>query len=250
MKAILIDDEYANSELLSYEIQRLDLGVEIVGMYEDPVKGLQAIKNTKPDLVFLDIEMPRINGFELLDLLGEDHRCQIIFVTAYNEYAVNAFEYYAVDYLVKPVEIERLSQAIKKSKLQARNLTDSEVEELSTMVRQQVTLPKKIVVPISNGFQMITISDIIRCEADNNYTTMVLIDEAPLLVSKSLIHFDKLLRAANFVRVHQSHLVNMEHVDQYIKSDGGHLVMCDRSSVPVSRSQKHIVNDYFKSRSI
>lgn len=248
--AILIDDEFSNSEVLKYEIERLNIDLDIIGIYEDAVEGLMAIKKMKPDLIFLDIEMPKLSGFEVLDLLGDDHNCKVIFVTAYNQYAVNAFQYYAVDYLVKPVDSERLKQAILRSLSKNRLLSKEDVSDMNHMVISQSEKPKKIVIPIANGFQMIPVEEIIRCEADNNYTVIYLLNGQKYMVSKSLIHFEKMLSKSHFLRVHQSHLVNEDHVTQYIKSDGGYLLMADESQVPISRKQKSELTAYFKAKSV
>lgn len=248
--AILLDDEYTSSEVLEYELKKLDIDIKILGIYEDSIEGVKAIRKENPDLVFLDIEMPNLNGFEVLDLLGEDHNVKVIFVTAYNNYAVDAFQYYAVDYLVKPVSFDRLSIAVSKAISNSAKIPPADIEDLSKIIENEVTETTKIVVPISSGFQMIKINNIVKCVSDNNYTNIHLENNSDILVSKSLIHFEKILSRVNFLRVHQSHLVNMKYVNQYIKSDGGYLVLHDNSQVPISRNQKSKVTEYFKKISI
>lgn len=248
--AILIDDEYSNSEVLKYEIERLNLGIEIIGIYDDAVKAVKAIKTLKPQILFLDIKMPKLSGFEVLDLIIEEVKCNVIFVTAYNEFAVNAFQYCAIDYLVKPVRPERLEFAIKKSMDSTKPFTREILEEAETIVKEKIKVPNKIVVPIANGYQFIPLSDIIRCESDSNYTNIHLKDGKTLIVTKTLLHFEKLLSKANFLRVHQSHLINEEYILKFIKSDGGHFLMSDHTQIPISRSLKSELSNYFKGKSV
>lgn len=250
IKAVLIDDEYTSSEVLDYEIKKLNFDIEVVAMFEDPVEGLKHIKSHVPDILFLDIEMPRLNGFELLDLLGNDHDIKIIFVTAYNQYAVNAFEYFAVDYLVKPVSSERLSEALKKAINNPRKITHDQLSEINDIVNNEIDFAKRIVIPIQNGYQVIETNDIIRCESDNNYTYLYLHSGDKVLVSKSLKHFENILKGSGFIRVHQSHLINISYMSQYIKSDGGFISMKDGFNAPVSRSQKQAIIDLLKSKSV
>lgn len=248
--AILIDDEYTNSEVLKYEIEKLNLGVNIIGMYEDAVEGVKALKANKPDILFLDIKMPKLTGFEILDLIKGVVECSVIFVTAFNEYAINAFQYYAIDYLVKPVDPNRLEQAIKKVLDQPKAIPSEVLTEMDNVINDKVDIPSKIVIPISKGYQMIQINDILRCESDSNYTKVYLNKGNILTVSKTLLHFENLLSKAGFLRVHQSHLVNENHILQFIKSDGGHILMTDNTQVPIARSIKGQLNEYFKGKSV
>lgn len=250
LSAILIDDEYTSLEILEYELRKSSHEINILGSFEDPVEGIKAIQRKRPDLIFLDVEMPKLNGFELLDVLGNDYNFKVIFVTAYNKYAINAFEYYAIDYLLKPVDPTRLAKAMDKVKNNVRNITKSDLKEISVIVEKEVGTPDKIVVPISKGYRMLEVSTIIRCEADNNYTKIWVDHDKAIYVSKSLVHFENILSTADFLRVHQSHLVNMSKVTYYIKSDGGHLVMNNDVQVPVSRGSKAKVNQYFKDKSV
>jgi len=219
-------------------------------MYDDPIDGLKAVKELQPDILFLDIEMPRLNGFELLELLGTEHDIKVIFVTAFNKYAVKAFEYYAVDYLLKPVARERLKVALDKLEHVHRKITKEEIKDLSNMVYNEVEISDKIVVPIQRGFQLIDIHDISWCKADNNYTKIHTQDGSSILVSKSLKHFEDLLPQTKFLRVHQSYLVNIKYVVQMVKSDGGHLLMKDNTQIPISRTNKSALVQMLKMNSV
>lgn len=247
--AVLVDDEYSNSEVLQYEIDRLNLDIDVVGIYDDAVEALKAIKKLKPNIIFLDIKMPKLSGFDMLDLLDDDYRYNVIFVTAFNEFAVNAFQYYAIDYLVKPVRPDRLEKAIRKAIDSPKKISKEIFSEVNEVVNSKVEVPKKIVVPISRGYQMILIADIIRCQSDGNYTNLYLKTGEKIIVTKTLLHFEKLLAKSNFLRVHQSHLINEDYILKFIKSDGGYFLMSGEHQVPVSRSLKSELSDYFKGKS-
>ncbi len=249
LKAILVDDESSNSEVLQYEIEKISHDIEVIASYDDPVVALKALKKEKPDLLFLDIAMPKLSGFDLLDLLDDRGSMKVVFVTAFNEYAIKAFEYFAVDYLLKPISRERLSIALEKIIRSNRKLSNEDISDISKMVNSEKSFSDKLIVPIKNGYEVLKTKDIIRCEAYDNYTTIYL-DDTKLLVSKTLKHFDDILSDQGFFRVHQSHLINLSYVDQLIKSDGGHVSLSDGSKVPISRSKKNILLSLFKSNSV
>lgn len=249
-KAIIIDDDFSNCELLHHEIIQLDMPINILGSFDNPIEGLKAIKKLKPNLLFLDIEMPHINGFELLDLLDSDYEYDVIFVTAFNAYAIQAFNYCAIDYLLKPINSNRLRQAIEKAMTKPRQINKEDITLAKEILASKNDHPSKIVVPIKSGYQMMDLSDIVRCEADSNYTYLFLSNGNKLLVSRSLIHFENLLSKNNFMRVHQSHLINLDYVVIYNKADGGWIQLRDGENVPVSRNYKAMVSDFFKNISI
>ncbi len=246
LRAILIDDEYSSSEILQYEINKIDPTIVILGIYDNPLEGLKVVKKERPDVLFLDIEMPKINGFELLELLEDYSGMQVVFVTAYNKYALKAFRYYAIDYLLKPVDSNLLKATLDKIKTNKRIISKTDLGDISSIVFDNVDLSKRMVIPISNGYEVLNIDEIIRCDADNNYTTITLLDKRSILVCKPLKHFSETLKPNGFIRVHQSHLINPQHIKQYIKSDGGYIVLNDDSIVNVARSMKKEINDLFR----
>lgn len=249
-KAIIIDDDFSNCKLLQHEINQLHMPIEILGAFVKPIEGLKAIKNLKPNLLLLDIEMPHLNGFELLDLLDSNYAYEVIFVSAFNEYAIQAFNYCALDFLLKPINGDRLKQALEKVMAIPRQISKEDITLAKEILDSKNDNPSKIVVPIKSGFQMLDLSEVVRCEADSNYTNIFLANGKKLLVSRSLIQFEKLLSKNNFLRVHQSHLININYVTIYNKSDGGWILLKDGVNIPVSRNQKAIVSDFFKNISI
>lgn len=236
-RAILIDDEQQGLNVLTYELSRLDPGVEIIGAYTDPEEGLEAIRTLRPGVVFLDIEMPWINGFELLDRLDEIF-FDVIFVTAFNHFAIKAFRYYAIDYLLKPVDADQLQEALRRVQEKHSGLTKAHLQSLMQELGSRTEKIERIALPTMDGLEMVEVDGIIRCEASDTYTFIYLDTARRLLISKPLKHLDEILHGAGFCRVHQSHLINLRHVRRFVKTDGGHLVMSDDSVVQVARRRK------------
>lgn len=210
--------------------------VAITGEAESVVSGAKLIRSARPDLVFLDIEMPDGSGFDLLDIIDEP--VQIIFTTAIDSYAARAFRYAAVDYLLKPVDPEQLMAAVERAR-QTGPLRKHQVEIMSEVMRGGRL--DRIALHTQDRIHIVDVSTIIRCEADGNYTRFFISNKSPILVSRTLKDFDQLLSEAAFLRVHQSHLVNVKHVGEYVKTDGVYLVMKDGTKVPVSVRKRHEV---------
>ncbi len=250
MKTILIDDEMNSLEIMEYDLKQLNENIEVVAACTNPVEGLKAINNLKPELIMLDIEMPNLNGFELLDLLPNLDHYKIIFVTAYNQYAIKAFQYLAIDYLLKPVTKEALSMAINLAKRTSRRLDKNELDILKSSVSSHERNTEMLVVSTSDGYKQMKIKDIVRCQSTSNYTEIYLKDEPKILISKTLKYFDEMLVPMGFLRVHQSHLIQADCIDSYHKNDGGFIKMKDGATISVSRAKKNFVQDYFKHLSI
>lgn len=245
LNALLIDDEQNSIDTLAYELRRFNDEINIIGSCSDARKAKSLIKELRPDIVFLDIEMPWINGFELLDSL--DHiSFHLIFVTAYDHFAIKAFDYFTIDYLLKPVSRKSLERAIEKiSKTDAQKPT-TEFNHLLHILQQQRQAFKKIALPIKNGYEFYEHDSILRCEADSNYTKIFLLNEKPILVSKSLKVISDMLTGTNFFRPHQSHLINLNYMKKYTKSDGGIIIMEDNAQIPISRNKKNIFAELIK----
>lgn len=235
--AILIDDELNSIETLEFEMKRLDLDIQVIGTCTDARKAKSLIESLQPDIVFLDIEMPWINGFELLDSLDKIN-FHLIFVTAYDQFAIKAFEYFTIDYLLKPVSKNSLERALSKIAQTENTAPNIDLTHIIDMVHQQQQALKKIALPVKNGYEFYNHSDIIRCEADSNYTKVFILNEKPILVSKSLKVVSDMLNEPNFFRPHQSHLINLVHMKKFDKSDGGVIQMVDNASIPISRHNK------------
>ncbi|MGY5355290.1 LytR/AlgR family response regulator transcription factor [Wenyingzhuangia sp. IMCC45467] len=237
INALIIDDEIHNLENLEYLLLKHCANIHIIAKTNDVDKGIALIKQHKPDLVFLDIEMPGKNGFEVLENINPIH-FEVIFVTAYNQYALKAIKFCALDYLMKPVSVSELKEAVNKvTEILDKKIANKKLEHLVSNYNNQ-QLPKKIALPTSDELFFVAIDDIIRCKSENNYTIFHLVNETTILVSKTLKEWDELLSAHHFIRTHQSHLVNSIHVKSYVKKDGGYILMNDGSNVVVSRHKK------------
>ncbi|MEP7372395.1 MAG: LytTR family DNA-binding domain-containing protein [Chitinophagaceae bacterium] len=246
IKAIIIDDEQHCIDRLSRLLaQYCEQTVRVAGHYSTVEDGLNGIKLMQPQLLFLDVQIHDKTGFDLLHLLPEK-KFEIIFTTAYEKYAVQAFRFSAVDYLLKPIDPGDLVQAV--SKLSSKNLPNDfsrKVESLLENIDQlkQYTPPKKIMVPTLNGFELLPIIDIIRCQSDINYTTIFIKDKQKLVVARTLKEFEEMLEEYNFFRIHNSHLVNLAYVKSYNKGKGGSVTMIDNSQIEVSTRRK---DDFLK----
>lgn len=234
MRAILIEDQKDIREELEQVISENCADVELSGSAGSVVSAVKLIREVQPDLLFLDIELPDGTGFDLLDIL--DVPVKVIFITGSDAHAIKAFKYAALDYLLKPVDPAELVVAVDRAKKGA--VLD---DERLSIYRNSATgerMPDRIALHTAEKIQFIDIADIMRCMADGNYTRFFLKGNTSLLVARTLKDYDKLLSGAGFLRVHQSHLVNMKHVKEYIKSDGGYLVMQDGTKVPISTRKK------------
>lgn len=245
IKAIIIEDEKSNRENLAKILLEYCKQVEIVALCSSAVEGREAIMEHQPDLVFLDIEMPGGSGFSLLESI-ETINFEVIFVTAFDHYGIKAVKFCALDYLLKPVDILELTSAV--GKLENRLTEKSENQRMKTLLanRQTKTKNPKIALPLSDKIEFIEISSIVRCEGEGNYTHIFLKTGEKILASKTLKEFDELLTDHNFLRIHQSHLINLNEIKSYIKTDGGYIKMNDGSSVSISRQRKDMVMERLK----
>ncbi len=238
LKAILIDDEKNSLESLAFELREYCPEVEIVAACQDPKVGLREIRKLHPDVVFLDIEMPGMNGFELLQSLPE-LRFHVIFVTAYDQFAIKAFDFNATDYLLKPVRKSKLIQAVQKAVDRQQPMMErSDLDALIQNIRiQSHSGLEHIALPTGEGFTMVHINDISHLQAESNYT-WVYLPKRKYLVTKTLKDMEEMLAFPQYFRPHKSFVVNLNHVDRYIRGQGGYLVMKDHTQVPVARAQK------------
>ena len=235
--AILIDDEKHCNQTLEIEIGRHCPDVKILGSYTSGKEGLAAIKSLQPNLVFLDIEMPWMNGFELLQKI-EHLNFDVIFITAYDNYAIKAFRFSAIDYLLKPIQHQLLVSAIEKVKL--KNNHNLPYEQLETLLHNMKnnTENNRVVFSTSEGLEIVEIKDIVRCQSDNNYTYIYLSSGEHIFLSKTLKEVEQMIQSSTFIRVHQSHLVNINFIKRFVKGDGGYLLLKDDKQVSVSKSRR------------
>jgi two-component system LytT family response regulator len=238
MKAVIIDDMPAARIALQEDIRSYCSEIDLVGEADGVVSGAKLIKEIQPDLVFLDIQMPDGSGFDLLEILPNKN-FKVIFTTASDAFALKAFKFSAIDYLLKPIDPDDLKEAVQRAKSQS-----STFERLS-LLKENMQGSKKIALNTLEKIQIVKIDAIVRCESSVNYTTFYFEDGTKLLVTKTLKEFDKLLSDYTFLRVHQSHLVNTEFIKEFLKSNG-ELVMKDGTKVPVSTRKKAVVMEMFQ----
>lgn len=238
--AILVDDESNNRENLAHLLVKYCPSIEIVGQAASVAEATHLIKTTSPEVVFLDIEMPGGNGFSLLEKLSPIH-FQVIFVTAFDSYALNAIKFSALDYILKPIDKGELMAAVAKLK-PAQNHQQPQLSNLNDFLKGG---SRKIALNLSEEIRLVELNNIIRIEADSNYCRFVLKGQESVLVSKHLGHFYEILKKQGFARVHQSHLINKQFLERYVKKEGGYLMLTNGDQVPVSRTQKEHVLKLF-----
>lgn len=241
MKAILIDDEISNLENLRTLLEKHCPQVTIVANAQNVNDAVNEIQKHTPDLVFLDIQLGEETGFDILRALPQ-RNFEVIFVTAYDQYGIQAVKFAALDYLLKPVDIDELKTAVNKveQKLAAQTQT-SQLDFLLQQIKTPQPTVSKIALPMQNEIRYVALSEIVRCEADNTYTYFFLIKDEKILVSKSLKEYADLLRPCGFLRTHQSHLVNPKYVKSWLKEDGGILLLTSGQKIPVSKPNKEAV---------
>lgn len=239
INAIIIDDEqHCINRLEGLLTGYCSDIIKLCGSFQSVEEGLQAIKQIKPGLLFLDAEIHDKTGFDLLKQLPEIN-FEVIFITAYDKYAVQAFKFSAIDYLLKPVDADDLQAAIKKlsDKFSQKEMSQK-FDTLFHNLKNMQGVSKKICVPVLTGLVFIQVNDILRCESEINYTRIFLKNKQKLLVAKTLKEFEELLADYNFYRVHNSHLINLAYIKSYSKGKGGSVIMEDGSEVEVSTRRK------------
>lgn len=241
MKAILIDDEISNLENLRALLEKHCPQVNILATAQNVADAVNAIEKHLPDLIFLDIQMGEQTGFDVLNLLPK-RNFEVIFVTAYDQYGIQAVKFAALDYLLKPVDIDELKIAVNKveEKLAAQS-QNSQLDFLLQQLKRPKAATSKIALPMQSEIRYIALSEIIRCEADNTYTFFFLANNERFLVSKSLKEYVDLLKPNGFLRTHQSHLVNPKFVKSWLKEDGGILLLTSGEKIPISKPNKEMV---------
>lgn len=238
MRAVLIDDEISNLENLQTLLEKHCPQVTIIETAQSVSDAVDAIEKYLPDLVFLDIQMGKQTGFDVLKLLPT-RNFEVIFVTAYDQYGIQAVKFAALDYLLKPIDIEELRNAVNKAEHKlARQIQTSQLDFLMQQIKKTETRVCKIALPMQSEIRYVPLSEIIRCEADNTYTHFFLSDDENILVSKSLKEYADLLCPNGFLRTHQSHLVNPKYVKSWLKEDGGILLLMSGEKIPISKPNK------------
>ena len=238
IRAILIDDEINCLSSLEILLQTHCPSVKILEKTQSAEDGLSLIEDLKPDLLFLDIEMPTMNGFDLLERIRANP-VSVIFTTAFNQYAIKAIRYSALDYLLKPIDAKELVQAVQRFEAQMSKPTLEQFQFLIDKISQKEHTHNKLAIPNLEGFKMISVEDIVYCEAEDNYTHIVLKANAKILASRTLKEIQRLLDDyPSFIRVHHSFLINLNEIRQYVRGDGGYVRMSDGAHINVSRNKK------------
>jgi two-component system LytT family response regulator len=235
VRTLLIDDEPKSLSILENKIARLSPRLEVIGKTQDPEEGLELINQMKPDLVFLDIAMPKMSGFDLLEQI-EDPSFEIIFATAFDEFAIDAIRYCAIGYLVKPIDNKDLVVAVEHA-IQNMNKKNSLVKNQQLIENSKLDQSlKKIIIPDQEGFRFVKIQDIIRCAGKDGYTELYLLNGELFLSSYSIGYFVTLLKNDYFYSPHRSHLINMAHIEGYLNE--GYVELVGNHKVPLSKSKK------------
>ena len=235
MTTYLIDDEPNCTEVLHLLLEKHCPSVQINGIFNDSEKALEHILHTRPELIFLDIEMPMLNGFDLLRLC-EPLDFKVIFTTAYDQYAVKAFKFNALDYLLKPIDKEELISAVKKMQ---SNLLPSLMQLNAAQHIKNNPIPERIALPVGYELVFVEVADIIFCESDGSYVSVFLHGQnKPIILSKSLRELEELLNNSDFFRSHNTYLVNLKHIKKINRMDGWEIIMDNGRSLPVARAKK------------
>jgi two-component system, LytTR family, response regulator len=233
LKTIIIDDEPDSIRLIQIQLEQHCREVEVAGTYTSSVKALADIDRIKPDLILLDVEMPVLNGFELLEKIMHLHFC-VVFITAYNQYALKAFRFNALDYLLKPIETQSLVEAVKRAEKRIKPT----IAQLNFMQKQmRGEIPSKIAIPGQKGISFIDLNDIVYAEASDNYSKLIMTDKRIFTISKTLKDVQDVLEESHFLRIHRQYIINLNHVKHFNRNEGI-LTMDNADLVPVARNQK------------
>lgn len=241
IRSIIIDDEPNNVENLQIILKEYCPAVDVVATASSAAEGLSAIAQHQPELVLLDIQMPGQSGFDMLKGLSTIH-FEIVFITAYDKYALQAIKVSALDYLLKPIDINELRLAVDKAQQKvATRQQNHRIEHLMEYIRTEQKTTARIALPTLQETMYVKIVDILRCESSNNYTQFHLYNGEKILVCRTLKEVSEILQPHRFIRTHQSHLVNSEGVKSYLREDGGTLLLTDGVKIPISRQNREMV---------
>lgn len=245
VRCILIDDERNALEMMEWLLKTYCPQVEIVDMCTSAQQGIDSINAHKPDVIFLDIEMPRMNGFDMLEQFDKLF-FDVVFCTAYDQFAIKAFKYSALNYLLKPVDPEDLKATIARIEERKSVPSKEQFQLLLQNIHQPVkSTPQRIALTTNDGMIFVPTTDIIYCEAESNYTKVVLSNGKKVVVSKVLKDIDEALSGPDFCRVHSSFLINVNRIKKYVRGDGGYLIMDDDANISISRNRRQEFMELF-----
>lgn len=245
MKVVLIDDEIHCTSSLEILLKKLYPSVEILAKFNDALSAIDYLNTQKFDILFSDVEMPGMNGFELLKQIS-NLSFDVVFVTAYDKYAISAIKFSALSYLLKPVAEDELQECIEAWELKKnKNLGTDQLNFLINTLQSPSQIKTKIALPTTYGFEFIEIAQIIRCQSDSNYTHFYLNNNEKFLICRTLKEVEQILSANGFIRIHQSHLINPIYLKKYLKNDGGYVIMEDGEQISVSKNNKEKITEIF-----
>lgn len=237
INVIIIDDELSSLQNLQQKLVEFCPTVHVIASAQKPEEAMLLIKHHKPDAIFLDIEMPKMSGFRMLEELGQAD-FEIIFTTAYNHYAVEAIRIAAFDYLLKPIAIKDLQQAVERLGKHRNHQTKEKIDILKSSMNDKKSQEDKIAISTSEGLEFIPIKNILHIESSSNYSKIYFHNEKTLMVTKLLKDFEDMLLPYHFYRVHNSHLINLNYIQKYIRGNGGRVIMQDGTNIEVARRKK------------
>jgi two-component system, LytTR family, response regulator len=237
MKAIIIDDEKDSIKILEVMIRKFAPSVDVVATCTDPVDALEKIKTLKPQVIFVDVHMPQLTGFELLEQTDRSS-FDVIFTTSSEQHVLKALKTGAIDYLLKPVQGEELKIAVEKVAVKRNQVPAAQLEMLMNYFKPQKPKVKRVALTASDHLVFVDVNDILYCESDSNYTTFFLANGEKVIISKTLKDVEEMLGGDDFFRVHASYLINMKHVSKFTRGDGGFVVMSNNQQISVSRKKK------------
>ncbi|WP_221392983.1 LytTR family DNA-binding domain-containing protein [Dyadobacter sp. NIV53] len=244
IKCIIIDDENNCLEMMEWLLKTYAPSVQIAAMCNSAEKGIEAIHTYRPDVVFLDIEMPRMNGFDMLEKFDRLF-FDVVFTTAYDKFAIKAFKYSALNYLLKPVDPDDLIETVRRIEEKKTIPSSEQLQLLFQSVTQTKSTPSRIALTTSDGMIFVTTQDILYCEAESNYTSVMLANGKKMVVSKVLKDIDEALSGPDFFRVHNSFLINLNRIKKFVRGDGGYVVMDNEVAISISRSRRQEFMEMF-----
>jgi len=245
INAVIIDDEKDSIDTLKWKLENYCTDITVMASFDSPAEGVSYLKKNRPDLLFLDIEMPMLTGFDVLEEIGRDISFDIIFTTAYDNFGIQAVKFSALDYLLKPVQNKELKDAIEKHLKKAQQKIPAEqIDVLLTNVKAERKGKRgRIALASKESIEFVDPQDIVVCEANSNYTNVYLAEGRKRVISKTLKDFEDMLKPFGFFRPHNSHLINLSRVREFIRGDGGYLVMENKMKIPVSKNKREELLD-------
>lgn len=244
IKCVIIDDETNCLEMMEWLLKTYTLSIQIAAMCNSAEKGIEAIYTHRPDVVFLDIEMPRMNGFDMLEKFDKLF-FDVVFTTAYDKFAIKAFKYSALNYLLKPVDPDDLKETIRRIEEKKTIPSSEQLQLLFQSVTQRKATPSRIALTTGDGMIFVTTQEILYCEAESNYTSVMLSGGKKMVVSKVLKDIDEALSGPDFYRIHNSFLINLNHIKKFVRGDGGYVVMDNDVAISISRSRRQEFMEMF-----